>query len=833
MRTSKKIVSLVLAVLMVVSMMAVMAVSVSAAMAQVVSEDDPNANVMYTNTAGTSVKYYTQFPTLSAGTYKVLKDFTQTFRAATGTFGATYTIDLNKKTVTFDIEADGFAFAISHRGGTATITNGGKMICADNADDDRVFNLAGGTLNIESSVTVEGAGDVSPVVVTKGTLNTAGKLYATDSFAIATNGADSKNFTINVTGGTVKSTNAAAIYQPADGVLNISGGTIEGKTGVYVKSGELNITGGTIKGTGDAADYDYYGNGCNSTGDALVVDSCGYPGGAPEVNVNGGTFNSKNADAIASYKKSDDAEFAEDTTPAVTGFVKQATLSKGTADAVLYDADLYDINTEANTATPKTLTDEISWEWVESTKVNYQYQAKMTVTVGGEEYYTTTVDPTIVVNGDDFDYTATAKYAGVTYTAPVKTVEANGVIMTTGEFNVAVAAGGEWELGSDLTNVPQKTVPNGFKLEGNNHTIYANTSVMNQNYLFTAKDANTKFELSNVTLDGGNKRYGAVSAYTGNGGNNAGNVITLNNVTIQNFKSSYYIGAVYAFGSSTVNLNDCTIVGNKNNTNAQKVNGEQVSAAAAAANSGKAVWAGAKATVNINGGTYDEILLHGGTANTTVEGGATVDTVRFGFTNSTEDSTKMKATVNDATVGEVVSYTDFAPENVVIDESQATVGTPEGYIWVDSAETGMKTLAPAFVIEGYQNKAVNADAEGNGVRILTKIDRDWLEANTEEYGYVVAKVSGKEQATAKFANMKKDGGNGEKTIECTGTYNKDVGYFDSERITSDTYVTLAVNGMSDNDQVAARFYVVIGGVTYYAKYINTVSYDGIIATYTA
>ncbi|MBQ7504971.1 MAG: hypothetical protein IJT79_06630 [Ruminococcus sp.] len=824
MRTSKKIVSLVLAVMMVVSMMSVMAVSVSAATAQVVNEDDPDANVMYTNAAGTTVKYYTQFPTLSAGTYKVLKDFTQTVRAATGTFGATYTIDLNKKTVTFDVEADGFSFCISHRGGTATITNGGKMICADNSEDDRVFNLAGGTLNIESSVTVEGTGNVTPVVVTKGTLNTAGKLYAEDSFAIATNGADSKNFVINVTGGTVKSTNATAIYQPADGELNISGGTITGTTGVYVKSGTTNITGGTIKGTGAAAAYDYYGNGANSTGDALVVDNCGYPGGTPEVNVNGGTFTSTNADAIASYKKSDDPEYSTDTNEQVTGFVKQATLSKGTADAVLYDANLYDIDTTTNTATPKTLTDEISWEWVASDNASYQYKAKMTVTVGGEEYYTTTVSPTIKAENGELIYTATAKYAGITYTAPEKNV--GSTIKVSAEISKAAAAGGEWSLGNDISNVGGTTVADGFKLNGNGYKLTANTSVIPKNYMFTCKDANTKFELNDVTLDGSNGRYGAVSAYTGNGGNNPGNVITLNNVTIQNFNNKAdYTGAVYAFGSSTVNLNDCTIVGNKNKTTNVKVNGEAISDAAAAANSGKAVWAGAKATVNINGGTYDEVLLHGGTANTTVEGGATVDTVRFGFTKSTEDSTKMKATINDATVLEVVSYTDFAPENVVIDESQATVGTPEGYIWVDSAETGMKTLAPAFVIEGYQNKASQADADGSGVRILTKVDNNYLEGAT--YGYVIAKVTGKAQATANFANMKANGGNGEKTIDCTGTFNNGIDGIDN------TYVTLAVNGMSDGDQVAVRFFVTKGGVTTYANYVNVVSYDGIIATYTA
>ncbi len=81
--------------------------------------------------------------------------------------------------------------------------------------------------------------------------------------------------------------------------------------------------------------------------------------------------------------------------------------------------------------------------------------------------------------------------------------------------------------------------------------------------------------------------------------------------------------------------------------------------------------------------------------------------------------------------------------------------------------------------------------------------------------------------SANFSAMKKNGGNGEKTIDCTDTYNNGIDGVDN------TYVTLAVNGMSNNDQVAARFYYVVNGVTYYAKYVNVSTYDGIIATYNA
>jgi len=89
---------------------------------------------------------------------------------------------------------------------------------------------------------------------------------------------------------------------PTDGKLEIkNGASITGKTAVYVKSGIITILGGTLKGTGDKAAYSHNGNGANATGDALVVDNCGYPGGAPKVTISGGTFTSANNRGIGSY----------------------------------------------------------------------------------------------------------------------------------------------------------------------------------------------------------------------------------------------------------------------------------------------------------------------------------------------------------------------------------------------------------------------------------------------------------------------------------------------------------------------------------------------------
>ena len=767
MRTSKKIVSLILAVMMVVSMMAVMAVSVSAATAQVVNEDDPNANVMYTNAAGTSVKYYTQFPTLSAGTYKVLKDFTQTVRAATGTFGATYTIDLNKKTVTFDVEADGFSFCISHRGGTATITNGGKMICADNADDDRVFNLTGGTLNIENSVTVEGTGDVTPVVITKGTLNTAGKLYAEDSFAIATNGKDSKNFTINVTGGTVKSTNATAIYQPADGELNISGGTIQGTTGVYVKSGTTNITGGTIKGTGADADYDYNGNGCNSTGDALVIDNCGYPGGAPEVNISGGSFTSTNGESVATYTKQDDPDYS--------------TESYATVEPEITGGQF---NTDVS-------------QYVDTSDVYYIWES----TAGVTKYYTSPLSTTSISSSGTYTLLKDASLTG--RLAP-------GILAS----NVTLDLNGH-TLTSTATDEAFLLSRAGSAAKHNSYTIKNGTVVAAADGVALLADY-ADLTLENVDIVA-NGVYGVVTNGTKTG----------NNITATDSSITAGTLGIYKPSNGSLTLTDTDVTGET---------AVYVKSGDVTIDGGTFTGTGAAADYQYNGNganiTGDAVVID----NCGYPGGApTVAIFDGNFSSANGDAVASYVKQDDPTyssatfdkIDEFISGGTYSSDvTALCDDTFVAVKDASGnYVVI------VDPLEDKAEIEGYQIKVVGSsqstDDAGNdintkGLRILTKVDNDFL-ATCDDYGYVVAKVSGKDQATANFSLLTNDGGNGQKVISCKNTSNHGLKDIDNN------YVTLAVNGMGDNDQVAVRFYVVKNGVMY-SYYTGAMKYNGIIAT---
>ena len=126
-----------------------------------------------------------------------------------------------------------------------------------------------------------------------------------------TNGSTNNQAQITINGGEIISNNGVGIYKPDAGTLTINGGTISGLTALYVKSGNTTISGGTFNGNGAKAEYTYNGNGCDPTGDALVVDNCGYPGGMPVLSITGGTFNSANAAAIESYAGNGQTEIAK------------------------------------------------------------------------------------------------------------------------------------------------------------------------------------------------------------------------------------------------------------------------------------------------------------------------------------------------------------------------------------------------------------------------------------------------------------------------------------------------------------------------------------------
>ena len=186
------------------------------------------------------------------------------------------TIDVNGGAI------EAVSYALNVTGATAvTITDGDISASGESA-----FAIA--MLGDNGSLTVNG-----------------GKITATaaDAVAISDNGGNAKT-DITIAGGEITSAKDIAIYKPAPGTLTITGGTITGATGIYQKSGTLSVPEGStaaVNANGAAAEFSHSGNGALATGDAVVIESCDYPGGNPTASIAGGTFKSENAQAVATY----------------------------------------------------------------------------------------------------------------------------------------------------------------------------------------------------------------------------------------------------------------------------------------------------------------------------------------------------------------------------------------------------------------------------------------------------------------------------------------------------------------------------------------------------
>ena len=194
--------------------------------------------------------------------------------------------------------------------GTVTIKNGtvsGRVNVYDAANvtiekdvkiKNRCYNSSSGY-----GIVVWGDGTYGQVGCKTPILNIYGKInmVGNKGVAISTNGTDKSKPIINVyDGAEITSAKCSGIYLPS-GALTVSGGTITGATGIYFKSTDMTISGGKIIGNGAMADYEFNGNGANTTGDALVIDNCNYPNGIGNVEVTGGNFASMNAKAVGSY----------------------------------------------------------------------------------------------------------------------------------------------------------------------------------------------------------------------------------------------------------------------------------------------------------------------------------------------------------------------------------------------------------------------------------------------------------------------------------------------------------------------------------------------------
>lgn len=203
--------------------------------------------------------------------------------------GKAITLDLNGQTISWN--------GGLKKSGIILVHNGADLTINDTVGTGKIYSGGENQAYAAVALTKDGDDAASPAVLTVNGGELEGWYYA-----VVGNG-QRHNTVINIKGGTLKTAEGSAIYNPQNGQINIAGGVVEGyETGIYMKAGAATVaTGGTIRATGPENPYKYDGSGANGTGDAIVVDNCGYPGGAPSLKIDGATLVSANAYQVGAY----------------------------------------------------------------------------------------------------------------------------------------------------------------------------------------------------------------------------------------------------------------------------------------------------------------------------------------------------------------------------------------------------------------------------------------------------------------------------------------------------------------------------------------------------
>lgn len=181
------------------------------------------------------------------------------------------TIDLNGKT----ISSKGIVFQVVD---DAVLTiNGGK-------DGSKIEgNLVVGNSKGANGTLIINGGEFTNTVVGDAMIQTHGM---------------SKNCSVTIKDAKISSLDDT-FYLPGDGKCIIENCEIEGYTGIYAKSGDIEIINCKISANGPFSEPIPNGNGANSTGDAIILDSKkGYAGNIKLTLKGNNVFTSKNGYAI-------------------------------------------------------------------------------------------------------------------------------------------------------------------------------------------------------------------------------------------------------------------------------------------------------------------------------------------------------------------------------------------------------------------------------------------------------------------------------------------------------------------------------------------------------
>ena len=353
---------------------------------------------------------------------------------------------------------------------TITLDLGGKKIIGG---DDLLKNKHTQPIEVNggASLTITGKGQINgeKAYAAVGVMG-AGSLIVEDGtlvgqyYGIAGNGlAENAGTEITIKGGEIKGIAAddnAAIYHPQDGKLSISGGTLEGATGVQMCAGEgsISITGGKIIAAGQDKKADKVeGDGLICDGAAISLVSRNYPGGDPSLTISAGEFTSANNDAVVAYKWNSDKTWETWTDAADHLKISGGTFSTNPSDYLAKD---YAVN-----------------------QTNEGYKVVKTADASGEAFIGKTYFDTVA--------------------AAIKAAKANDTVKLNKDVQVSM----------DEQNPAAILIQKNITLDGNGKTITATGDKKEIGHVIEVSE-DAKAVVKNLTIDGGQTAKHGIQVYS-------------------------------------------------------------------------------------------------------------------------------------------------------------------------------------------------------------------------------------------------------------------------------------------------------------------------------
>lgn len=209
------------------------------------------------------------------------------------------------------------------QGGTLNISGAGTikeenpnygaiMVIGSDDSSDREYSV----VNVEKDVTLEGWSGIfishnnsksyGVVVNLAGKINAVSDMDGSSGIGIYVNGniQDNNNVpVVNIRDGAEIRSNGNGLYIAGYAIFNVGKAYISGiQSGIGMKSGVLNIDGATVACTGkDDTPTEGYNNGMKASGTTIQLESNSGYAGNMEIDINSGSFKSKNSHVIYEY----------------------------------------------------------------------------------------------------------------------------------------------------------------------------------------------------------------------------------------------------------------------------------------------------------------------------------------------------------------------------------------------------------------------------------------------------------------------------------------------------------------------------------------------------